>query len=259
LDQAAPPASGPFDIVAALADHMQITRRHRPHADKSRRRDPRGAPGFTLIEVLVAVTLLGLLMVAVSAAVRFGAQSWRRAEQQSAATADVAAVEDVLRRMIITAKPRFASADPTDAAIAFNGEANSLALIGTLPDAFAPGLQGQQRLFLVPSGATQILVVAWRLDLPASDGGELRETLVPLLDHVRAVRFAYYGPTDDGSTRAWTDTWSNRHILPALVRVHIERDTGSMASWPDLIASPMSTVSNECRYTGLDSGCHRTP
>ncbi len=234
-------------------------RRHRPCADTGRRRGPPAAPGFTLIEVLVAVTLLGLLMVAVSGAVRFGAQTWHRAEQRSAATADIAAVEDVLRRMIVTAKPRFASADPTDAAIAFEGNAASLALIGTLPDAFAPGLQGQQRLFVVPSGATQTLVVAWRLDLPSANGSELRETVVPLLDHVRTVRFAYYGPIDDGSAQGWTDTWSNRRILPALVRVHIERDAGVMASWPDLIASPMSTVSNECRYTGLDSGCHRTP
>src|SRR5579863_8784532 len=101
--------------------------RNRRDADQGRRRAPPGAAGFTLIEVLVVVTLLGLLMVAVFAAVRFGAQSWRRAEQHSAGTTYVAAVQDMLRRIIISAKPRFASADPTDAAIAFDDEADSLA------------------------------------------------------------------------------------------------------------------------------------
>jgi hypothetical protein len=100
-----------------------------------------------------------------------------------------------------------------------------------LPDAFAPtlqgqGLQGQQRLFLAQFGGTRTLMLAWRLDLPAADGGALPETLVPLVDHVRAVRFAYYGAPD---------------------------------AWPDLLVSPVATISNECRYTGFDAGCHRTP
>jgi hypothetical protein len=165
----------------------------------------------------------------------------------------------MLRRMIASAKPVFASPDPTNAAIAFDGGPRALALIGLLPDAFAPGLQGQQRLFLAQFGGTRTLMLAWRLDLPASDGGALPETLVPLVDHVRAVRFAYYGPPADGSAPGWTDSWADRTTLPSLVRVHLERDAGTPDIWPDLLVSPVATISNECRYTGLDAGCHRTP
>jgi len=209
--------------------------------------------------VLVAVTLLGLLSVALFGAVRVGAQGWRHAEQHGAATADASAVQDMLRRMIASAKPVFASPDPTGAAIAFDGGPRALGLIGVLPDAFAPGLQGQQRLFLARFGGTQTLMLAWRLDLPAADGGALPETLVPLLDHVRGLRFAYYGAPVDGSAPVWTDTWADRTTLPAMVRVHLERDAGIPDSWPDLVASPLATISNECRYTGVDAGCHRTP
>jgi general secretion pathway protein J len=215
--------------------------------------------GFTLLEVLVAVTLLGVLSVALFGAVRVGAQGWRHAEQRSAATADEAAVQDMLRRMIGSAKPVFASTDPTNAAVAFDGGPRALALIGLLPDAFAPGLQGQQRLFLAQFGGTRALMLAWRLDLPAADGAALPETLVPLVDHVRAVRFAYYGPPANGSAPEWTDSWADRTTLPALVRVHLERDAGAPDSWPDLLVSPVATISNECRYTGVDAGCHRTP
>jgi general secretion pathway protein J len=220
--------------------------------------------GFTLLEVLVAVTLLGLLSVALFGAVRVGAQGWRHAEQRGTATADAAAVQDMLRRMIASAKPVFASPDPTNAAVAFDGGPRALALIGMLPDAFAPtlqgqGLQGQQRLFLAQFGGTRTLMLAWRLDLPAADGGALPETLVPLVDHVRAVRFAYYGAPADGSAPGWTDSWADRATLPALVRVHLERDAGAPDAWPDLLVSPVATISTECRYTGFDAGCHRTP
>jgi general secretion pathway protein J len=221
-----------------------------------RRRDD---AGFTLLEILVAVTLLGLLSVALFGAVRAGAKGWGRAEQHIAASTDAAAVQDLLRRMIGSAKPVFASSDPSTAAVAFEGDARSLALIGTLPDALAPGLQGQQRVFLAQVGGTQSLMLSWRLDLPSADGGTLPETLVPLMDNVGTVRFAYYGPSGDGSTRGWSDTWSNRQTLPSLVRVHIESADKSLPPWQDLIAAPLATISNECRYTGLDAGCHRIP
>lgn len=215
------------------------------------------AAGFTLLEVLVAVTLLGLLSVALFGAVRLGAQGWRHAEQGRAATEDAAAVQDVLRRIVASAKPVFASADPTDTTIAFDGAPQSVALIGTLPDAIAPGQQGEQRLFLASNDDT--LMLAWRLDLPAPDGGVLRERMAPLLDHVRAISFVYYGATADGSTSGWTDRWEDRATLPALVRLHVERDAGAPGPWPDLVAAPIATVSTECRYTGVDAACHRMP
>jgi general secretion pathway protein J len=219
----------------------------------------RTASGFTLLEVLVAVTLLGLLSVALFGSVRVGAQGWRRAEQHSAANTDAAAVRQLLRRMIVSAKPAFASADPSDATVAFAGDARSLALIGTLPDALAPGLQGQQRLFVAQIGGARVLVLAWRLDLPASDGGALPETLVPVLDHVDAVRFAYYGAADGDSAPGWSDTWSHRRTLPMLLRVHIDRSGDGVEPWPDLVAAPLATVTDECRYVGRDAGCHRMP
>jgi general secretion pathway protein J len=225
----------------------------------------RGAQaGFTLLEVLVALTLLGVLCTALFGAVHVGAQGWRRAEQRSSEIEDAAAVQAVLQRMIATARPVFASADPTDATVAFDGAANSLALIGRLPDAIAPGLQGQQRLFLAERDGKRTLMLAWRLDLPAADGGELPETTVPLLDHVRAVRFAYFGPPndgagEDGAAARWSDTWAGRAALPVLVRMHIERDADDRGAWPDVVAGPVATVSNECRYTGPDAACHRMP
>jgi general secretion pathway protein J len=222
--------------------------------------DRRGAQaGFTLLEVLVALTLLGVLCVALFGAVHVGAVGWRRAEQRSGAIEDAAAVQGVLQRMIVTARPVFASADPTDATVAFDGAASSLALIGRLPDAIAPGLQGQQRLFVAERDGQRTLMLAWRLDLPAADGGELPETTVALLDHVRAVRFAYYGPSEDGAAARWSDTWEARAALPVLVRLHIERETGETGAWPDVVAGPVATVSNECRYTGPDAACHRMP
>jgi general secretion pathway protein J len=225
-----------------------------------RHRAPLGdTAGFTLLEVLVAVSLFGLLSAGLFGAVRVGSQGWRQAEQHSATTEDAVALQDVLRRIIATAKPAFASADPADRTMDFDGTAQSLNLIATLPDAIAPGQQGRIRLFLAHSGAAQMLMLAWRLDLPASDGGSLPEHYVVLLDHVRAIRFAYCGSSHGGAASYCSDDWSGRDTLPALVRLHVERDSGAPGPWPDLVAAPVATVSSECDYSGLDPACHRTP
>jgi general secretion pathway protein J len=228
-----------------------------------------GSAGFTLLEVLVAITLLGLLSVGLFGSVRVGGQGWRRTEQHRAATADVIALQDVLRRMIAAAKPDFASADPADRTVAFDGEAQSLAFTATLPDAIAPGQQGRLRLFLARAGATQAgatqagamqtLMLAWRLDVPASDGGSLPEKYVVLLDHVRGLRFAYCESSHGGAAFGCSDSWSGRDTLPALVRLHVERDSDAPGPWPDLVAAPLATVSSECSYAGLDPACHKTP
>jgi len=218
-----------------------------------------GSAGFTLLEVLVAITLLGLLSVGLFGAVHIGGQGWRRAERHSAATEDATAVQDVLLSLIAGAQPVFASADPADATVAFDGRPRSLTLVGPLPAAIAAGQQGQERLFLAASGDSRTLMLAWRLDLPAADGGTLPETVVPLLDHVQSIRFAYFVAAGHGEAEGWRDTWVGRHRLPALVRLQVDRDTGGAGPWPDLVAAPLATVSTECGYEGLDAACHRTP
>ncbi|MBS0562837.1 MAG: prepilin-type N-terminal cleavage/methylation domain-containing protein, partial [Proteobacteria bacterium] len=67
------------------------------------------AAGFTLLEVLVAVTLLGLLSVGLFDMVRVGVLGWRHVDERGAEAEDAAAVQDVLRRMIATARPAVAT------------------------------------------------------------------------------------------------------------------------------------------------------
>jgi general secretion pathway protein J len=222
-----------------------------------------GAPasqrGFTLLEVLVAVTLLALLSVGLFDTVRVGVMGWRHAERQQAAAEDSTAVQDVLRRMIAAARPVFVSPDLGNDTVAFSGGPRSLSLVGTLPDALAPGLQGQERLFLVRSGAGFTLMLAWRLDLPSPEGGAMPESVVPLLDHVADMRISYLGPSDDGSVVGWADSWLDRRRLPSLVRIRLRRDEGGPGPWPDLLAAPIATAATDCRFAVTDSACHRIP
>ena len=104
--------------------------------------------GFTLVELLVAVTLLALLTTLVFGAIKYGARAWAETDHRAVAAADLSAVQDVFRHAIGGAYPAFASADPTDREVAFDGAGEWLALVAPLPAAIASGVEAQQRFFV---------------------------------------------------------------------------------------------------------------
>ena len=222
----------------------------------SHRRD--GPAGFTLLELLIALTLVGLLATLVFGGVRLAARAWGRTDDRAAEAADRWAVVNVLRDAITGAYPAFASPDPRDRTIAFDGEAASLVLLAPLPQAIAAGVTAEMRFYLAGEGAAKTLVLGWRLDLPSAEtGGTLRENRVALLDRVRRIGFAYFGADEPGEAPVWHQSWSGRTVLPQLVRIDVERSDPALPAWPTLVAAPRATINTGCIFDPLTAGCRR--
>ena len=214
--------------------------------------------GFTLVELLVAVTLLALLTTLVFGAIKYAARAWAETDHRAITAADLAAVQDVFRHAIGRAYPAFASADPNDREVAFDGADEWLVLVAPLPVAIASGVEARQRFFVEGEDRSRALVMAWRFDLPASDEpAPLPENRVRLLDHVRSLRFAYYGAADPTQAPSWWQRWSGYTRLPDLVRVHIERDDPALPEWPDLLVAPRATTNTACLYDAVAASCRR--
>lgn len=214
--------------------------------------------GFTLVELLIAVTLLALLTTLVFGALKYAARAWAATDHRAIAAAELSAVQAVFRHAITGAYPAFASADPTDREITFDGAGEWLVLVAPLPAAIASGVEAQQRFFVEGEGRSSALVMGWRFDLPPSDDvTPLSENRVPLLDHVRALRFAYYGAPDPSQAPSWWQRWSGYTRLPELVRVHIERDDPVLPQWPDLVVATRATANTACVSDALAGICRR--
>lgn len=216
------------------------------------------ADGFTLVELLIALTLLGLLTTLIFGGMRLAARAWAKVDDRAAEAADQWAVQDVLHHAITAAYPAFASADPSDRTVAFDGASETLALLAPLPQAIGAGITVQMRFYLTGNERSRALVLGWRLDLPsAATGAPLAETQVKLLDHVRSIRFEYFGSASDGGEPVWQEQWSGRSRLPALVRIHLERDGPSSSDWPDLLVEPRAAMNSACLYDPATLGCRR--
>src|SRR5689334_20613971 len=136
------------------------------------RRGSNKTAGFTLIEVLVTITVLGLLGVLVFDGSRVAGKTRSRVTEQTAASADIRAVYDVLRQAIGSAYPVPLGDDASGNRIAFEGGDAQISLIAPLPAAIASGVRAAMRFSVIAGPRPQAFVMEWRFDLPGSgDGG----------------------------------------------------------------------------------------
>ena len=184
----------------------------------------KGAAGFTLIELVVAMALLGTMMVLLYSGLTFALRSWDAGEVNGRRTADRRIGENFLRREMAELFPmRFK--DPMSVKVAFEGAAQKLKFVSSRPAGITQGglsLVGVE----VENGATareRHLVMRRAMpDDEAKDFGPLDHAeRTVLIEDVESVQFAYFGTENDFAEPKWYDTWPYAERIPRLVRLRI--------------------------------------
>jgi len=215
--------------------------------------------GFTLIEVLIGITVLAMLGTLIANGTRLGGRTWTSAERLTSDSDDVALLQNLFRRAIVDARPAFVSAvDPRDLAITFTGEPNALELTVPQPGTQHTGPWVRERFSVARHGASSALSVSLQLDAAAAvDGTATSGTQSILLDHVARLEFAYFGPAAPGMAPGWQDSWMGRNRLPDLVRIAIARDDPKLPVWPELIVGTRVTANAGCLFDASAATCQR--
>ncbi len=195
---------------------MTTPRRGRPPPDA----------GFTLLEILVALVVLGFIMTGLAQGVRFGLRAWDTQTRIIDERGELDAVDRVVRRLVERMEP---GRDREPARV--QGTANSLAFTSELPIA-AAAIARQADVAILVSGGR--LLLRWtphsrvqRLGPPPPPAEE------ELLSGVNRVEFSYWGPAG-----VWTSAWTEQ-TLPALVRMRVVFPEGDRRRWPDIVAAPL--------------------
>lgn len=205
-----------------------------------RKPEHRGQRGFTLLELLVAITLLGVLMVALFGGLRLGARAWETGEERLDRAARLQVVQDFLRQRLTQTYP---ARDGISGRRAFQGDRQSVRFVTTLPRHLGAGFHEMVLEVVDGDGdAAPDLVLRWRpfeLDTNAPDTVEAPFQQRILLPAIEGLTLAYFGADQPAQLPQWTQSWLERQVLPALILVHVEFAQTDPRRWPDLVVRPM--------------------
>lgn len=210
----------------------------------------RNQAGFTLLEALVAVTLLGLLSVALAGGLRFGVDAWARGSAHSDQLSRTTVVQGLLRRVVGEAYPYFLF----NAYVDFEGTRESLAFLASAPVVLGGVGRSRFRLSIVKHDGLSDLVLTSQAELAAADAPSTIEKKT-LLAGTASIEFAYFGKWRSEANAQWHDRWTGQSALPQLLRIQVRFPEGDTRLWPDLVIAPRIAVDIGCVYDLLTKQC----
>ncbi|MGZ8199742.1 MAG: prepilin-type N-terminal cleavage/methylation domain-containing protein [Methylosarcina sp.] len=199
--------------------------------------------GFTLIEVLIAMTLLSIMMVLLFGSMKICAESWEKSENKIAEVNDVAAVINFFQRHLTPAEPLWNDFNNEEKLFSFQGRSQAFQFVSAFPA--SAGRAGLQLISvaLQKENKEQVIKVTLTPFFPVGEGGEWFKEEEILISHVDDFSLAYFGSEDGQAESRWHDEWVEKDRQPQLVKINIGLENGMF--WPEMVIPLKATESAE--------------
>jgi len=180
-----------------------------------------GYHGFTLLEIMLAVAILGMMAIAIFRFVQTNLTALRFSSEIAAADAQYDGLRDLLTTQWQSLSPLrakmvgepFKLSDRERDEIRWNCGAGPGLLTRYAPGEFTAVLR------LQPGNDDRLDLGILRKPQDDSDVGEKHETWVPLIKNVSSLEISYFDP----NANVWLPRWPGGNRLPSLVKVSVGR------------------------------------
>ncbi len=206
--------------------------------------------GFTLLELVIALTLLALMSSVLFGALGFAGRSWEGGEAKAEATASMRLTHGFLRAQLEGQHPLRMRKMP-DFPLVFAGSEDELKFAAALPARVSGGGIWYYRLVVAKEGDKSRLVL--ERVLPDLDAGVLPAFEKPdrsiLAEDIAELKVGYFGRDPgaaDSTTPTWRERWDDRNRLPLLLRIDVVAQRGN--AWPTLLVQPRKAPESGCRH-----------
>ena len=188
--------------------------------------------GFTLLELVVAITLMGLVLVVLYSGLRLGLNGWDSGERRAEASNRLRSVQEFLRRQLAQSMTVYETNDDRrERFVVFAGRSEGIEFVAPMPALLGQG--GLYRMWIEMADGQ--LRLRQRPYLPG-DPAAGEERVNVLLEGVSTMEWAYFGPERDNDQESprWHADWTSTERRPLLVRLNL---TLRGESWPDLVVA----------------------
>jgi general secretion pathway protein J len=168
--------------------------------------------GFTLLEILVVLSLLSVLLLLVGGVLLGANRAVAKAQGYTASLDEMRAAQQFLRTAISEALPLDIPEDDRQADGFFIGTAERLQFVSTLPGVLGGGIQR----FTLQRVEQDLQVAFSQLE---SHANVQRDEPQVVLHDVETLQLSYRGVSPLGQPTGWLSAWPWPKRLPAAVRI----------------------------------------
>jgi general secretion pathway protein J len=189
------------------------------------------------VELLIAITLVGIILVILFSSLRLSTRSWEAAEKKTQLVEKFRVIDGLFRRQIRELKLLFYNDPEQGPVLTFSGTSKGMKFVAPLLTHLGLGGLYWIAYDVVKEGDKSRLIMNWQPyrpnELNEQKGVESPAEQEVLLDAVEEVVFSYFGGEMAGEKFEWHDRWENPQQPPQLVRMEV-RTRG--IQWPQLVA-----------------------
>ncbi|MCC6194307.1 MAG: prepilin-type N-terminal cleavage/methylation domain-containing protein [Burkholderiales bacterium] len=207
--------------------------------------------GFTLVELLIALSLFALMSAVLFGSLRLAGRSADAGDEKVQASSGMRLAGEYLRTQLSAQHPQ-RMRKIHEFPLLFGGNQDEIRYAAPLPARVGLGGMWYWRLSVakVPGKEHEALVLDRMIpDLNATDMPTFAESERSVLaDDIKSLKVSYYG-RDRGSALdvapTWRASWEDSQLLPVLIQLEVAPRVGE--PWPPLLIAPRAAPEAGCR------------
>ena len=173
--------------------------------------------GFTLIELIIAITILSLITVIIGGAFRLGIQAWEKGEKETGDSQRLRVLSSLLSQQLKSFYPyEIKMEDKDEKVVLFKGESDSITFVTTLTDSSYGGFKWVKYVFR--DGALfymEGLLPDKKFQEKIKDKNKDKEEIID--KNLDELQFSYLSFDDE----EWKESWDFGEDPPGAVKVNL--------------------------------------
>jgi len=194
--------------------------------------------GFTLVELLLALTLMSMLMALAYGGLRASTRATDRGQVILEESSRIRMAHQFVRKQLNQMIPLvFMESEDQEQRTVFEGSSDKIRFVAPMPGYLGFGGPQVQELTFERGDEGLVLVISHAL-LQGFEEEKLYERApIMLLDRIDQAEFQFLGLDEEGELTAWSNDWEDPETLPVAVSLDIEFNEEVYVRWPLLTAS----------------------